>query len=138
MNMNYFEPECGAGVNGDTEVNGEAEEVEPGPEHVLQKALSQPQHRQSRGHVSRHFLVDDDKWIARSDVSTRGGRCNHHHRQKGGRQGGGLLDGIAENGPDGELVNGASDMVQNAPGNAVKQVRGTSVANHILYCNEGI
>jgi hypothetical protein len=109
-------------ADGDAGVGAEAEQYpEPEPERAVSKR------RQSRGRGRRGVLDSDTESIARSDVSAAGGgRRNRQRRQKTQqKQSGGPLDGIAEGLPGGELVSGATDLVQNTAGNAVGQVGNT-------------
>jgi hypothetical protein len=88
--------------------------------------------RQSRGRGRRGAQESDVESIARSDISTAGGgrRNRQRNKQKTAtkEQGGedSLLGGIGEGLPGGELVGGATDMVQNTAGNAVNQVGNTA------------
>jgi len=82
--------------------------------------------RQSRGRGRRGGAaeVSDTESLYRSDQSATGGRRNRQRQKK--QQGGGPLDGITENVPGGELVNGATGAVQNTAGQAVNQVGNTA------------
>jgi len=83
--------------------------------------------RASRGRGRKNAPVDNsDNESVRSDVSQAGGGRRNRQRTKKKQQNGGL-DGIIEGLPvGGELVGGASDVVQNTAGQAVNKVGDTA------------
>ena len=106
------------------EVESEAESSDLEPEPRLQKAVSRRRQSRGRGRKGGPDYSDAES-VTRSDVSATGGRRNRQ-RQRAAKRGGGPLDGITENVPGGELVNGAGNMVQNTAGNAVNSVGNTA------------
>lgn len=110
--------------DGDNESNDDAGGQSPTPQR--QQAQKR---RQSRGRGRRNNSAheSDTESIARSDLSDQGGRRNRQKQRQGKQQGKkGPLDGITEDVPGGELVNGAGDMVQDTAGQAVNTVGDTA------------
>jgi hypothetical protein len=118
------ESEGEAEAIGNAGVHGDAESSDLEPEPRLQKAVSRRRQSRGRGRKGGPDYSDGES-VTRSDVSATGGRRNRQ-RQRAAKRGGGPLDGITENVPGGEFVNGAGNMVQNTAGNAVNSVGNTA------------
>jgi hypothetical protein len=113
--------------------SGEIEVEEPESDQgnpLPEKLPIESKRKESRGRGRRNMPDSDTESVARSEVSaTGGGRRNRQRqrtKQKTRNQSG--LGSIGEGLPGGELVSGATDVVQNTAGGAVNQV-GETVGN---------